>query len=321
MLKDFLKKFIHINPVQFGIVGINKRNIDFILEYNERKYYPMVDDKLITKKLALEAGIPTPNLLGVIHHYRGIDTVLDSIDARNGFVVKPCKGSGGGGIIVITRKQGDSFFKAEGKPFDRNELKYYISNILAGLHSLGGNNDVAIIEERIVSTDLFTPISYKGVPDLRIIVFKGYPVIAMLRLPTRQSDGKANLHSGGIGVGLSIRDGRTTFATQGTNYITHHPDTDIRLSEIEIPDWEHTLEIAAKFKEILPLGFLGIDLVLDKYKGAALLEANARPGLAVQIANRIGLEPRLRLIEKITKDGDIHPTPLERVHFARENFA
>jgi len=35
-----------------------------------------------------------------------------------------------------------------------------------------------------------------GLPDIRIICFNMVPVIAMLRIPTELSDGKANLHSG-----------------------------------------------------------------------------------------------------------------------------
>jgi len=37
--------------------------------------------------------------------------------------------------------------------------------------------------------------------------------------------------------------------------------------------------------------------VLDAALGPVVLEANARPGLAIQIANRCGLLPRLKLID------------------------
>jgi D-alanine-D-alanine ligase-like ATP-grasp enzyme len=39
------------------------------------------------------------------------------------------------------------------------------------------------------------------------------------------------------------------------------------------------------------LGYLGADIVLDHRQGPLLLEANARPGLAIQIANGQGLLP------------------------------
>lgn len=33
-----------------GILSINQRNTDFVLRYNPRKLFPLVDDKLKTKK-------------------------------------------------------------------------------------------------------------------------------------------------------------------------------------------------------------------------------------------------------------------------------
>ena len=32
-----------------GVLGLNQRNADFVLKYNRRKFYPLVDDKLQTK--------------------------------------------------------------------------------------------------------------------------------------------------------------------------------------------------------------------------------------------------------------------------------
>ena len=55
---------------------------------------------------------------------------------------------------------------------------------------------------------------YEGVPDIRIVVFNGYPVMAMLRLATHASDGKANLHQGAVGVGLALDSGRCLNAVQ-----------------------------------------------------------------------------------------------------------
>lgn len=47
----------------------------------------------------------------------------------------------------------------------------------------------------------------------------------------------------------------------------------------------------------LGMGYLGIDFVLDASLGPVVLEANARPGLAIQVANRQGLLPRLEFID------------------------
>lgn len=49
-----------------GIMGINRRNADYVLKYNKRHLYPIVDDKIITKERALAAGIHVPEMYGII---------------------------------------------------------------------------------------------------------------------------------------------------------------------------------------------------------------------------------------------------------------
>ena len=46
------------------------------------------------------------------------------------------------------------------------------------------------------------------------------------------------------------------------------------------------------------MGYLGVDIVLDRKQGPMLLEANARPGLAIQIANGQGLIPRFEAVDR-----------------------
>src|SRR5690606_16016159 len=43
-----------------GILGINNRNVEFILEHNPRELYPRVDNKLKTKEICQEHGIQVP---------------------------------------------------------------------------------------------------------------------------------------------------------------------------------------------------------------------------------------------------------------------
>jgi glutathione synthase/RimK-type ligase-like ATP-grasp enzyme len=80
---------------------------------------------------------------------------------------------------------------------------------------------------------------------------------------------------------------------------------------MEVPYWDRMLEIAAKSYEITGLGYLGVDLVLDKELGPLMLELNARPGLNIQIANRCGMSGRLEAVDKLeglaelTMDGKI----------------
>ena len=166
---------------------------------------------------------------------------------------------------------------------------------------------------------MFSHISYEGVPDIRLIVFKGYPVMGMLRLATRRSDGKANLHQGAVGVGLDIATGSGIAAVQFNLPATRHPDTDYPLSDIRIPHWRQLLTLAARCHDVTRLGYLGADIVLDAHRGPLLLELNARPGLSIQIANDRGLLPRLRHVESL--DELAHFTVDERVDYAVEHFA
>ena len=40
-----------------GIMGMNQRNVSYIGKYNKRSLYPLVDNKLLTKKIALENNV------------------------------------------------------------------------------------------------------------------------------------------------------------------------------------------------------------------------------------------------------------------------
>lgn len=301
-----------------GVLAMNKRNIDYIGRYNARKHYKLVDDKLSTKQIALDGNIAAPALIGVIRRQHDIDEIPAMVTGHTGFAIKPAKGSGGKGILVVTKIQDGRYYKASGNEVTRKEIKRHASNILNGLYSLGGIPDVVIIEALIRFDPVFDGYSHEGIPDIRLIVFKGYPVMGMLRLSTHSSDGKANLHQGAVGVGLDIATGRGLHAVQHDTPTVDHPDTGKPLRHIQVPQWERFLSIAASTYEICHLGYLGADMVLDKEEGPLLLELNARPGLSIQIANNQGLLPRLRHIESLK--GPRRPVD-ERVAYAREHFA
>jgi len=300
-----------------GVLGMNRRNIDYIGRYNDRRYYPLVDNKLETKLVVRNAGVTVPELLGVVrtqHEIEFIDVVLEPFRQ---FVIKPAQGSGGRGILVITGREDDGFRKSNGDVWSLRHVKRHLSNILSGLHSLGGRTDVAIIEDLVISDDTFGDLSHEGVPDIRLIVFRGYPVMGMLRLATKASDGKANLHQGAVGVGLDIGTGRNVSAVQFDRPITHHPDTGAPLDQIAVPHWRELLTLASLCYDVTHLGYLGADLVLDRRRGPLLLELNARPGLTIQIANHEGLVPRLSRIELLEEHSR---DPGVRVEFAMRHF-
>ncbi|MFO7157001.1 MAG: alpha-L-glutamate ligase-like protein [Pseudomonadota bacterium] len=282
-----------------GVLGINARNARFIARYNPRRLFPLVDDKLRCKELCREHGIPTPELYGVVEAHGDLRRLGDFLAGHEEFVIKPARGAMGNGVLVIAGREGEFYRKASGVLLDERAVRHYVSGILSGLYSLSGTADRAMIEYRIKRHPLFEPISVGGVPDLRVIVFKGVPVLAMVRLPTRKSDGRANLHQGAIAAGIDIATGTTTHAVQSSRLVEDHPDTGARVIGIRIPHWEEILRIAALTHDMTGLGYIGVDVVLDAELGPMLLEANARPGLAIQIANFQGLLHPLEQIERV----------------------
>lgn len=300
-----------------GLLGINQRNAEYTLRYNPRHLYPLVDDKLQTKKIAVKAGIAVPELYGLVeteYQVRHLDKLLNSY---SDFAIKPSRGSGGEGILVVSGRTKALFRKIDGTLISSVEIGYHLFNIISGMYSLGGQPDKALIEYRVRFDPVFEAVSYLGVPDIRVIVFLGVPLMSMVRLPTRMSGGKANLHQGAIGVGIDIANGTTLTAVWRNNIIHEHPDTGNRVSGVQIPHWDTLLHIAARCYELTGLGYIGVDLVLDKDKGPLILELNARPGLSIQIANRAGLLPRLKRVEQLRSE---LVNLADRVEFSKQNF-
>jgi alpha-L-glutamate ligase-like protein len=300
-----------------GILGMNRRNIGFIGKYNPRRNFRLVDDKLLTKQAALDNDIPVPELYGTVERQQQVRGIIATLEQYQGFVIKPSQGSGGKGILVIIGRHGDRYIKSTGVEIGASEIRRHVSNILAGLHSLGGRNDRAMIEALISFDPALEGYSYEGVPDIRVVAFKGVPVMAMMRCATHSSDGKANLHQGAVGVGIDIASGNSVRAVQYGQLVTTHPDTGACFESLCIPHWEQILDLAASCVEMTGLGYLGVDIVLDKAFGPMLLELNARPGLAIQVANQSGLRQRLTIARKIAEQTDDHDTKIE---LARQHF-
>ena len=305
-----------------GVLGLNGRNARFMLPYNERRHYPLVDDKLLSKELAADAGIAVPELYGVIRHPHEVRTFEAIVADHMDFVVKPAQGSGGDGILVVVGRDGDGYRLADGSVMTAPAIHFHLNNILAGTFSLGGQPDKVLIEYRIRFDSVFKHIAFQGVPDIRIIVFLGVPVMAMTRLPTKMSRGKANLHQGAIGAGIDLTTGRTLHAVWRERIITGHPDTGNAVGGVQVPHWETLLHHAARSYELTELGYQGIDMVLDADLGPVMLELNARPGLSIQIANGEGLGLRLeKVLARLDQDPAAFADIDARLRFARENFA
>jgi alpha-L-glutamate ligase-like protein len=299
-------------------MGINRRNAEYIMRLNPRSRFPLVDDKVLTKGLAQEHGIATPPLYHIVRHHGEVASFPGIVEKREEFAVKPARGSGGGGIVLVFGHNGDGFVKQNGDIISGQEMAYHLHGILSGIYSLEALEDKVIVEGLIHPDPLFAKITYHGVPDVRIIVYRGVPAMAMVRLPTRASDGKANLHRGAIGAGLDIGTGVLTTAVHGKNIVSRHPDTGNEIPGMSIPRWDEMLLIAAKGYDMTGMGYIGVDLVIDEKRGPLLLELNARPGIQIQMANRAGLWSRMERIDRAPQP--VFNSPDSRAEWARSAF-
>ena len=281
-----------------GVLGINGRNSDYTLRWNPRRFYPNVDDKLRTKDLCRRAGIPTPELLAVARHHFEMRKLGPQLMRLHDFVLKPAHGAMGNGILVVRGRDEERFLTSGGRKLGIGDLLYHAAGIISGLYALGGQPDCAMVEERLIVHPEMAAIATDGVPDIRVVVYRGVPAMAMTRLPTRQSGGRANIHQGAVAAGIDLGTGQTTHAIHQRRSIVRHPDSGEPLLGREIPGFKDLLSIAVRTADETSLGYVGADLVVDERRGPVLLEMNARPGLMVQLANRRGLLPRLRAIDQ-----------------------
>lgn len=302
---------------QAGVLGINARNREYVMAHNPRRAFPLVDDKLKSKKIAEAANIAVPELYGIVSTIHDLKSLPELMDKHPSCVIKPAHGSGGNGVLVLTGKRKSRLLKANGEALDIRDIEYHASNILSGIFSLGSIPDQVMIEYRVIQDPVFESISYQGVPDIRLLVYRGIPAMAMLRLPTRSSDGKANLHQGAIGVGIELSSGHTTHGVHHNHIIEEHPDFGIELAGIQVPHWQQLLELGARCHELTGLGYLGVDIVLDKSLGPLILEINARPGLSIQLANQQGLKGVFNHIDQTANQKML---PAERVAWLHENL-
>ena len=305
---------------QAGVLGLNERNADYISKLNPRRLYPRVDDKVLTKELAVEAGMAVPELFGVIRNQGEVRKFSDIVAERDSFVIKPAQGSGGDGILVVTsrsQRRRDAYRLASGVLMTGAEIEHHLSNIVGGQYSLSGNPDKALIEYCVRFDPVFEAVSHQGVPDIRVIVYRGYPAMAMVRLPTRASDGKANLHQGAVGAGVDMSLGQTLNGVLDDAVVDEHPDTGALISGLQIPQWDFILQSSARGFEVTGLGYLGVDMVIDSAQGPLILEMNARPGLNIQIANCTGLASRIARIDEIFER---NISPEKRASVARREF-
>lgn len=304
-----------LRRVRREALGLNRRNQEFLAALNPPRFVGLVDHKVRTKEVLRRYGLPVPDTFGCYTRQRELGELAREAERRPEFVLKPARGAGGEGVVVIAGRHDGRLVKASGPSLGLTDLIAHAADIIAGAFSLSQARDEAVLEYRLAPDPLLAGYSPGGIPDVRVVVVRGVPVMAMLRLPTRSSDGRANLHVGGVGVGLDLRNGRAVHAICRDRAILVHPDTQQPLSELRVPDWEEILLFAARSYDAIPLGYFGIDIVIDAQLGPSILELNARPGLSIQLANRRGLR---RLLEELGRRAPDHLGPQDRVKLGIE---
>jgi len=300
-----------------NVLGLNARNRLF-LSLNKKEGRRIADSKLLTKRLLRKNHLSTPAILAI---FRTPSEILDFSweNLPDNFVLKPSKGFGGQGVIMIKKKAkwAGEWQLMDGRLITTQELRFHALEILSGRFSLHNGIDVAFIEERIKIQKIFAKYVWHGAPDIRVIVFNKVPVAAMLRLPTKESQGKSNLHQGAIGVGVDLATGITTHGVLDGCFIKFIPETKRKINGLKIPHWDKILTLAVKTQEAIPsVGFLGVDIVLDKNRGPMILEINARPGLEIQNANFSPLKKRLERVEGLEVKDAEHGVKIAKALFA-----
>lgn len=294
----------YLKSIHSQILTLNIRNKDFIMKYN-KKHDRLHLTKQETKNRLVPANIPMPFTYMLISSDENIPHFHDFLATTHhpDFVIKPDRGHIGKGILVIKKRVGKRFITTSNRALELSQVITHIERINKGRFSQG-KRDVAVIEQCIRPHKSLRNLYYAGLLDIRVICFLGFPVMAMARLPTSQSAGKANLHRGAIGAGLRLDTGEIFHAIHKRHSITHHPNTKYKFIGFKFENWSEILKLAVRAQVISGLGFTGIDLCMDDTRGLMIMEVNKYPGLEIQIANQAGLLTRLRCIERFAEDAN-----------------
>ena len=299
-----------------SILGLNARTRLFAYKYNTKRAKKIADSKIQTARLLEKSEVAHPKIYKKFREPQDVfDFNWDKLPDR--FALKPSRGMGGEGIIVVKKHLKDgTWLTIQKERVTVDDLRLHVLDILEGAFSMGNAPDVAFAQEYVGRAKAFRRWAYRGTPDIRIIVFNKVPIMAMLRLPTKESGGRANLHQGAIGVGVDIATGITTKAIWHGEQIIFKPGTERKLRGVKIPGWTSILETAVEAQIASGLGYAGIDIVVHPEKGPMVLEINAQPGLQIQLANMSGLKKRLERVEDLDVVDAEHGVALARALFA-----
>jgi alpha-L-glutamate ligase-like protein len=281
-----------------SILGMNRRNA-LIQRLNPREAIRSVNQKHATKQRLAMAGVPVPRTLALIESEGDFEEIdLDKLP--DAFAVKPNRGSQGEGVILVDGRIRGGWRQLNGRTLTPQMLREHVRRIIDGEMSLEGcESDAALFEPLIRAHPAFARLVPYGLPDIRIICLGDVPLMAMTRLPTVESGGRANLHQGAVGGAIDFATGRIFRAVLQQQPIEHHPSTGEPLIGRRIPMWDEAVRAARRCSAATGLGYVGVDIVIDAAAGVQVLECNAYPGLEIQNVNAAGLAGRIERVQRI----------------------
>lgn len=354
--------------LEFGVLGMNARNLLYIQKFNPNKKIKLVNDKYKTKKLLENRWIPVPNTYFLISSYDQIANINFDKISRGEFVIKPNKWSQWNWITIV---QDFRVSNPDSNILNKKKLKYsffhdileqylniskrdglgnaysYVSSIFYKIQSLGQKNlsdkypdlfkyeyrvwkkrldwfslytkfynilqweynakrtkDKILIEEKMNPWKVFDEFCKYGLADIRVILFNLVPILAMIRIPTEMSGGKANLAQWWIACGLDLITGRIISLTMwksGETYTKDFPEEYKSRQGLKIPFWNEILHFSANAQYFINIGYIGIDRVITT-TGPKVLEVNGRAGMEIQNISQTWLRNIMYKIEDLDID-------------------
>ena len=124
------------------VLGMNARNLLYVRPYNPKEARKIADDKMLSKKALMKSNLPVPNLIARIRSLKELET-FDWDQLPYSFVLKPNRGLGGEGIVVVygRNKKTGNWVKADKREVTVEDLKLHIRNIFEGTYSLSNQPD------------------------------------------------------------------------------------------------------------------------------------------------------------------------------------
>jgi len=143
------------------------------------------------------------------------------------------------------------------------------------------------------------------VADVRVVVYRGYPIVALARLPTEASGGSVSFHRGAVGVRLAVADGTSLGAChpRSGRELSTHPDTGAALVDCRMPNWGAVVAAATRAAPTTGICYV-VDLTLTAGNSPVVLHVDSRPGLALQSTSECGLFRRLQFVTALPSDGE-----------------